>query len=249
MPWSWCCSFKQNKLNNKASRRSPDAEQNGLELLYDGPGTDSKVDLVAVHGLGGHRERSWTAANGVNWLRDLLPVDIPNARVVSWGYHTSNGGEDSGASHHEVSKKLALDLWDLRSSTSTTLRPIIFIAHSLGGTIVKSALLYSDAAQETPTMDLPSIRMSTRGVVFMGTPELDSRILGLQSYLTSMEGSDQESSDTYQEACWLVNTLQGYSSISEAYFTLFVHERPNSSEAGTSDKVRDTSLIITYTLY
>lgn len=83
----------------------------------------------------------------------------------------------------------------------------------------------------------------------MGTPELDSRMLGLQSYLASMEGSDQESRDTYQEARWLVNTLQGYSSISEAYFTLFVHERPNSPEAGTSDPVRDTSFITMYTFY
>jgi hypothetical protein len=39
-----------------------------------------------VHGLNGHREKTWTAGNGVNWLRDLLPHDLPNARVLSWGY-------------------------------------------------------------------------------------------------------------------------------------------------------------------
>jgi hypothetical protein len=39
-----------------------------------------------VHGLNGHRDKTWTAGNGVNWLRDLLPHDLPNARILSWGY-------------------------------------------------------------------------------------------------------------------------------------------------------------------
>lgn len=40
---------------------------------------------MAVHGLDGHREKTWTA-NGVNWLSDFLPSDIPNARILTWGY-------------------------------------------------------------------------------------------------------------------------------------------------------------------
>ena len=47
--------------------------------------------IVAVHGLNGHREKTWTV-NGVNWLRDLLPADIPNARILSWGYDASTHG-------------------------------------------------------------------------------------------------------------------------------------------------------------
>lgn len=41
--------------------------------------------IVAVHGLNGHREKTWTL-NDINWLRDLLPTVIPNARILSWGY-------------------------------------------------------------------------------------------------------------------------------------------------------------------
>ncbi len=44
--------------------------------------------IVAVHGLNGHREKTWTA-NNVNWLRDFLPPDIPNARIFSWGYNAN----------------------------------------------------------------------------------------------------------------------------------------------------------------
>jgi hypothetical protein len=25
-------------------------------------------------------------SGGVNWLRDLLPHELPNARILSWGY-------------------------------------------------------------------------------------------------------------------------------------------------------------------
>jgi hypothetical protein len=47
--------------------------------------------IVAIHGLNGHREKTWTAKNGVNWLRDanMLPAYIPNARIMSWGYNAN----------------------------------------------------------------------------------------------------------------------------------------------------------------
>jgi len=47
--------------------------------------------IVAIHGLNGHREKTWTVG-GVNWLRDLLPSDIPNARILSWGYDANTHG-------------------------------------------------------------------------------------------------------------------------------------------------------------
>jgi hypothetical protein len=42
--------------------------------------------IVAVHGRNGHREKTWTADNGVNWLKALLPERVKNARIFSWGY-------------------------------------------------------------------------------------------------------------------------------------------------------------------
>jgi len=53
--------------------------------------------IVAIHGLNGHREKTWTAKNKVNWLRDanMLSTIIPNARIMSWGYdantHSTEG--------------------------------------------------------------------------------------------------------------------------------------------------------------
>ncbi|CDM35943.1 unnamed protein product [Penicillium roqueforti FM164] len=73
-------------------------------------------------------------------------------------------------------------------STRTANCPNIFIAHSLGGTIVSSVLLYADSAQETPTTDLRSIILPSCGAIFIGTPELDSRLIELQSYLDNAKG-------------------------------------------------------------
>ena len=40
-----------------------------------------------MHGLNGHRETSWTDdKSGILWLRDLLPLQLPNARVLTFGY-------------------------------------------------------------------------------------------------------------------------------------------------------------------
>src|SRR3981189_2808041 len=42
--------------------------------------------IVLVHGIGGHREGSWTAPNGICWPRDLLPKEVPQARILTYGY-------------------------------------------------------------------------------------------------------------------------------------------------------------------
>lgn len=50
--------------------------------------SDSGVDLVFVHGLRGSRIKTWSKGD-VCWPRDLLPKDISNVRVLTWGYDSS----------------------------------------------------------------------------------------------------------------------------------------------------------------
>jgi hypothetical protein len=65
-----------------------------------------------VHGLNGHCEKTWTASNGVNWLRDLLPHDLPNARILSWGYdaNTHSSSRVSTQYLYDHSRGLVSDL-------------------------------------------------------------------------------------------------------------------------------------------
>ncbi|KAL6158765.1 hypothetical protein ACJBU6_02866 [Exserohilum turcicum] len=112
----------------------------GLNIVAEGQ--SPVVDIVAVHGLNGHRDKTWTATNGVQWLRDLLPNDIPNARVFCWGYNANTHGKHLSCQYlYDHAKTLVSELCLQRALTGTTRRPIIFVAHSLGGIIIKSEIV------------------------------------------------------------------------------------------------------------
>ena len=43
--------------------------------------------IVAVHGLCGDPFKSWTEEeSGKLWLQDFLPLQVPNTRIMSYGY-------------------------------------------------------------------------------------------------------------------------------------------------------------------
>ena len=57
-----------------------------MELFYAGKaGEAAVVDIVFVHGSGGDAVGTWTK-DAVCWPRDLLKVDVSNARILSWKY-------------------------------------------------------------------------------------------------------------------------------------------------------------------
>lgn len=64
------------------------AEVMGLSLIHEVETSgDGAVDIIAVHGLGGHSSTTWTSQESGNlWLRDLLPESIPEARILTYGY-------------------------------------------------------------------------------------------------------------------------------------------------------------------
>jgi hypothetical protein len=75
------------------------------------------ASIVAVHGLRGHREKSWTADDRTNWLQSLLPEDLPNCRIFSWGYSASSDPNHEKQTLQNISEKLVLDLYKMREST------------------------------------------------------------------------------------------------------------------------------------
>lgn len=77
------------------------------------------------------------------WLRDLLPESIPRARVWTWGYdsrtHTKSHRDYLATKTlYDHGRGLVSDLDGARRESNSHQRPIIFIAHSLGGIVVKS---------------------------------------------------------------------------------------------------------------
>jgi protein SERAC1 len=129
-----------------------------------------------VHGLTGNRENTWTHQNKLLWPRDLLAHDIPDARVMTFGYDADVvkiwGRTPAGSNGlHGHGKSLAYAISDSRSTATAKERPLIFVAHSLGGLVCEQSLLVCRAANEPR---LKSILQSVIGIVFMGTPHKGS---------------------------------------------------------------------------
>jgi hypothetical protein len=79
------------------------------------------------------------------WLRDSLPHDLtyndrPMARVLIYGYESSLPRSKSFQNLEDLATSFHATL--LALAGTSTVRPIIFIAHSLGGLIVKQVGLW-----------------------------------------------------------------------------------------------------------
>jgi len=144
----------------------------GLSFLSDPP--NAIVDIVFVHGLTGNRETTWTHQNGTFWPRDLLRADIDTARIATWGYDADVVRALSNASSNTLrdhGKSLLIDLAQWKSETDTEKRPLLFVAHSLGGLVVEQCLLVSRGSAEKHEK---AVLESTEYIAFMGTPHAGS---------------------------------------------------------------------------
>ncbi|MCJ1453499.1 hypothetical protein MMC28_003846 [Mycoblastus sanguinarius] len=200
----------------------------GLTILADG--IDPVLDIVAIHGLNGHPQKTWTV-NDTNWLRDLLPSDIPNARILSWGYdaNTHSASPISAQYLYDHATTLVSDLCLERRLTKTQYRPIIFVAHSLGGIVVKSALIHSDAARKGALEEHQWIKLSTHGIFFMGTPHqggngvyFGETMLKVASIFIKADNKILKHLERDLE--WLQQQLGQYAPVSSDFVTKFAYE-------------------------
>jgi hypothetical protein len=83
------------------------------------------LSIVAVHGLGGHALSTWTHESAKTlWLRDFLPKDIPNARIMTYGYDSKVWNSRSVVGIMENAEGFLMDLQWSRASAEVRLRPI-----------------------------------------------------------------------------------------------------------------------------
>lgn len=146
----------------------------GLQVLYPSTGAGNaeviNADIVAVHGLYGDPKSTWTSPQtNAFWLKDFLPQDVPNARVMTFGYNTDAAFGNTTAEIIDYAKSLLSSLIDKREQVDELRRPLIFIGHSLGGIVIKQSLF-----QATIEQRYNSISESTVGIVFLGTPHRGS---------------------------------------------------------------------------
>ncbi|KAG8790343.1 hypothetical protein FRC16_000904, partial [Serendipita sp. 398] len=102
---------------------------------------------------------------------DLLPNEIPNARIISYGYDadTHSFSRTSTQTIFRHAEAFAEDLSRLRRKGDPK-RPIIFLAHSLGGIILKKALVLCHSDDFETDGNLRDVYASTFAILFFGTP-------------------------------------------------------------------------------
>ncbi|KAH6950982.1 hypothetical protein DER45DRAFT_599493 [Fusarium avenaceum] len=165
---------KENEIQEKRLRDAS-IPPVGLTTLIDIDALSTNaVDLVAVHGLGGHPKKTWRhAETGAFWLEQFIPQDIKNARVMTYGYKSDVAFSQSTAGVEDFAIDLLARLEIARKDKSK--RPIIFICHSMGGLIVKKALILAHDRQQIYN----TIAESKVGIVFLATPHQGSGLAAL----------------------------------------------------------------------
>ncbi|KAK4061045.1 hypothetical protein Trihar35433_9970 [Trichoderma harzianum] len=177
--------FLKKTIGDRNNGLIVDSDFFGLTPLAD-PLQDTLVDIIAVTGLAGHAFGSWKSKNKPDmWLRDFLPISIPNARVLTYGYDTKLPGSRSKSSTLQLSRKLLESIKTTRDE-STKHRPLILIGHSLGGLVVKQALVQASEGSED---DLAVFR-SCYAVMLFAVPNRGLDNLSLMSMVKGQPNED-----------------------------------------------------------
>ena len=139
-------------------------------VLKDAEGGERPAKIPRLSSVTPHFKRN-TDRELVYWPRHLIPTTLPTARVLVYGYDT-NVRHSLGA---PISKNTVYDIsYDFLKSLeaerrSNPARPLVFVAHSLGGIVVKEVLRRSHGF-ETHHSHLRQIYESTAAILFFGTP-------------------------------------------------------------------------------
>ncbi|KFY81438.1 hypothetical protein V500_11415 [Pseudogymnoascus sp. VKM F-4518 (FW-2643)] len=127
----------------------------GTYVLHEGEG-EIVADIIFVHGLRGHALETWSKGL-VCWPRDFLKDDIPNARIITWGYDSGVANALKYASKESIfghSETLLGDIERLRRDKA----------------LIKSAAYRSHGRH----LSLGEIYHNTKGAIFLGTPHRGS---------------------------------------------------------------------------
>ncbi|KAK8852144.1 Vegetative incompatibility protein HET-E-1 [Apiospora arundinis] len=149
----------------------------GLTMVHAFP--EPLVDFIFVHGLGGTSVATWS------WDRDpanfWLPwlsndADLSRSRVFTYGYDASLTGPYTTVNILDFAKDLLFRMKTYSGSNSSDRTPIgtlpiVFVAHSMGGLVVKKAYILGKT-------DPQYTDMITRicAIVFLATPHKGSQL-------------------------------------------------------------------------
>ena len=127
------------------------------------------VDVIFVHGLTGDAHKTWTNDSEDGFWPQWLQDDLNRISVFTLGYPTSLF--EKWAKNEMDMFERATNVLELFAGHGIGQRPIVFVAHSLGGILTKLILRKS---LESDDEDCRRICEVTKLVVFLSTPHTPS---------------------------------------------------------------------------
>ncbi|MCJ8743977.1 hypothetical protein PDJAM_G00100890 [Pangasius djambal] len=160
--------------------------QDGVYVLHPQCRTSQpvKADVLFVHGLLGAAFKTWRQKDcdlteveksaGIHedytecWPKSWLAADCPNLRILSVEYDTHLSDWRAKCPVENQRKSLAYrsgELLKKLKAAGVGDRPVVWVAHSMGGLLVKKMLV--DASKDP---ELSSLVKNTKGVLFYSVP-------------------------------------------------------------------------------
>jgi len=146
----------------------------GLQLICDN--AQPRGDIVFVHGLGGTAMRTWSWKRDVNYFWPIWLAgeqELSAFRIFSFGYNSNYKGVGTNLNILDFAKDLLFSLLTfsggLKDNRDSVVaigeNPIYFVAHSMGGLVVKKA--FNIGKHDKQYSELIA---KVCGIVFLATP-------------------------------------------------------------------------------
>ena len=177
---TWECSKLREGTNRKTAKGSESKTGFDIRKLF-GKKTVSKGSPPAITSqssgsISGDPEIPSTHSNYTPstcyWPFDLLAKDFDNVRILTYGYdsHPTHWyrGRTTQMNTSQHAQTLLTRLSNARADCRG--RPLVFVAHNLGGNLVKDDIVISTGYNLQP--DLQDLAASCRAIMFFGTPHL-----------------------------------------------------------------------------
>ncbi|KAL8671628.1 MAG: hypothetical protein Q9168_003879 [Polycauliona sp. 1 TL-2023] len=178
------------------------------------------LDVIFVHGLGGTSRGTWSWEHHLPnfwppWLAD--DPEMSRARISTFGYNANFAGQSTSLNILDFAKDL---LFRIKTHSgpyhhgdpSIGELPIIFVAHSMGGLVVKKAYIIGKANQQ-----FEDIIARISAMVFLATPHRGSAFAAMlnnilkatpggsaKNYVAELErqsGSLQDINEQFRNMC------------------------------------------------
>ena len=149
-----------------------------LVLEHICAGEFSLVDVIFVHGLIGDSRKTWSNEAGNEFWPPWLNSDLGNVSIYTLGYP---------ASLFEKRAQTEMDMFERAGNVLEHLagtgigdKPVVFVAHSLGGILTKLILRKSSEAEDE---DWRRVSEATKLVIFLSTPHTGAALANVLTVL------------------------------------------------------------------